>query len=111
MKAKDFDEKFDQGDFDLIDDLDLSSGRRVNQGIKRINVDLPAWLVDSLDQEASLMGVTRQSVIKVWLVERIRSERQSQSLAARQSEIMSWLVSHTADLMKLSSKESALTKS
>lgn len=74
MKAKDFDHKFDQGVEDLVDDLDLSTVRRVNQAQKRINVDFPSWVVDSLDREAARIGVTRQSIIKVWLVERIKAE-------------------------------------
>ena len=74
MKAKDFDEKFDQAKEDIVDDLDLSKARRVNQEQKRINVDFPAWVVDSLDREAARIGVTRQSIIKVWLVERLQAE-------------------------------------
>ncbi|MGB4248679.1 MAG: CopG family transcriptional regulator [Pseudohongiellaceae bacterium] len=74
MKAKEFDEKFDQGNEDVIDDLDLSTARRVNHGQKRINVDFPAWVVESLDREAARIGVTRQSIIKVWLVERLKAE-------------------------------------
>jgi len=74
MKAKDFDQKFDEGQEDIIDDLDLLSARRVNQEQKRINVDFPQWVVESLDREASRMGVTRQSIIKVWLVERLQFE-------------------------------------
>ena len=74
MKAKDFDKKFDEGQDDILDDLDLSSSRRVNQEHKRINVDFPAWVVESLDREAARIGVTRQSIIKVWLVERLQAE-------------------------------------
>lgn len=74
MKAKEFDEKFDQGNEDVIDDLDLSTARRVNHGQKRINVDFSAWVVESLDREAARIGVTRQSIIKVWLVERFKAE-------------------------------------
>ena len=74
MQAKEFDEKFDQDKEDIIDDLDLSKARRVNQEQKRINVDFPAWVVDSLDREAARIGVTRQSIIKVWLVERLQAE-------------------------------------
>lgn len=79
MKAKDFDQKFDEGQEDIIDDLDLSSARRVNQEQKRINVDFPAWVVESLDREAARMGVTRQSIIKVWLVERLQTEAMNKS--------------------------------
>tara|TARA_E500000318_G_scaffold95870_1_gene95864 strand:- start:1385 stop:1654 length:270 start_codon:yes stop_codon:yes gene_type:complete len=74
MKAKEFDKKFDENQYDVLDDLDFSTARRVNQEQKRINVDFPAWVVESLDREAARMGVTRQSIIKVWLVERLQAE-------------------------------------
>ncbi|MDX1551950.1 MAG: CopG family transcriptional regulator [Marinobacter sp.] len=80
MKAKDFDKKFEEGQEDIIDDLDLSSARRVNQEQKRINVDFPAWVVESLDREAARIGVTRQSIIKVWLVERLQAEAANKPL-------------------------------
>ncbi|MBA1265591.1 type II toxin-antitoxin system BrnA family antitoxin [Stutzerimonas stutzeri] len=80
MKAKDFDKKFDAGEEDLVDDLDLTSARRVNLEQKRINVDFPAWVVESLDREAARIGVTRQSIIKVWLVERLQAESASKPL-------------------------------
>ena len=71
MKAKDFDKKFNEDDEDIIDDLDLTSIKRPNQAQKRVNVDFPVWMIDSLDKEASRVGVTRQSIIKVWLAERL----------------------------------------
>ncbi len=71
MKAKNFDKKFDDNKQDIIDDLDLSTISRPNQKQKRINVDFPAWVIDSLDKEAGRIGVTRQSIIKLWLVERL----------------------------------------
>lgn len=74
MKAKDFDKKFEADQEDIVEGLDLSSARRVNQEQKRINVDFPAWVVESLDREAARYGVTRQSIIKVWLVERLQQE-------------------------------------
>ncbi|MCH8542534.1 MAG: CopG family transcriptional regulator [Alcanivorax sp.] len=80
MKAKDFDKKFEQGQEDIVDDLDLSSARRVNQEQKRINVDFPVWVVESLDREAARIGVTRQSIIKVWLVERLQAESANKPL-------------------------------
>ena len=80
MKAKDFDKKFEEGQKDIVDDLDLSSARRVNQEQKRINVDFPAWVVESLDREAARIGVTRQSIIKVWLVERLQAESANKPL-------------------------------
>lgn len=80
MKAKDFDKKFDEGQEDIVGDLELSSARRVNQEQKRINVDFPAWVVESLDREAARIGVTRQSIIKVWLVERLQAEAANKPL-------------------------------
>ena len=80
MKAKEFDEKFDQNSEDIIEDLDLSTMRRPNQEQRRINVDFPTWVVESLDREAARIGVTRQSIIKVWLVERLRSETANKSI-------------------------------
>ncbi len=74
MKAKDFDKKFDENKQDIIDDLDLSSAKRPNQKQKRINVDFPSWVIDSLDREANRIGVTRQSIIKLWLVERLEEK-------------------------------------
>ncbi len=78
--TRDFDKKFDDARQDIIDDLDLSSARRINQDQKRINVDFPSWVVESLDREAARIGVTRQSIIKVWLVERLKAEAAGQSL-------------------------------
>ena len=72
MKAKKFDQQFDEG-ADITASLDLSKARRVLQAQKRVNVDFPTWMIDSLDREASKMGVTRQSVIKVWLAERLEA--------------------------------------
>ena len=72
MKAKKYEQQFDE-DVDLTASLDLSKARRVLQEQKRVNVDFPTWMIDSLDREASKLGVTRQSVIKVWLAERLEA--------------------------------------
>ncbi|QOL26350.1 CopG family transcriptional regulator [Thalassotalea sp. LPB0316] len=70
MKASEFDKKFDDGE-DILSNLDLSKAKRTTQETKRVNVDFPTWMLDSLDREASRVGVTRQSIIKVWLAERL----------------------------------------
>ena len=72
MKAKKFEQQFDEG-VDITASLDLSKAKRVLQEQKRVNVDFPTWMIDSLDREASRLGVTRQSVIKVWLAERLEA--------------------------------------
>jgi hypothetical protein len=69
MKAKDFDAKFESDD--VVQHLDLATAKRVNQTQKRVNVDFPIWMIESLDKEATRLGVTRQSIIKVWLAERL----------------------------------------
>ena len=74
MKANEFDKKFDDDKTDIINNLDLSTLKRPNQTQKRINVDFPTWVIDSLDREASRIGVTRQSIIKLWLVERLEEK-------------------------------------
>jgi hypothetical protein len=71
MKAKEFDKQFDECNSDIVEHLDLSTTTRPNREFKRVNVDFPLWMVDLLDREASRLGVTRQSIIKVWLAERL----------------------------------------
>jgi len=70
MKAKTFDRTVDGGE-DVSTALDLAKARRPRQAQKRVNVDFPTWMVEQLDKEASRLGVTRQSIIKVWLSERL----------------------------------------
>jgi len=70
MKAKTLDKKFDDNQ-DISDVLDLSKAKRTNQEQRRVNVDFPTWMIASLDKEAKHLGVTRQSIIKVWLAERL----------------------------------------
>jgi hypothetical protein len=70
MKAEDFDKKFDQGE-SVIDDLDLSKTRRPGQEQRRVSIDLPMWMIRSLDKKARRLRVPRQSMIKMWLAEKL----------------------------------------
>jgi hypothetical protein len=70
MKAHEFDKKFDEGK-DISKYLDISKARRPKQEQKRVNVDFPLWMVQLLDKEAKRLGVPRQSIIKVWVAERL----------------------------------------
>ena len=70
MKSKTLDRKFDTGE-EVVDQLDVAKARRVGIDPKRVNVDFPAWMVDSLDREARRLGVTRQSLIKLWLADKL----------------------------------------
>jgi hypothetical protein len=70
MKAKDFDRKFDRGE-NVTKHLKLSAAKRRGHDQKRVNVDFPVWMISSLDKEAQRLGVPRQSVIKLWVAERL----------------------------------------
>jgi len=74
MNSSEFDRRFEEGE-SVIDALDLSAARRPRLEQRRVNVDFPIWMVEQLDQEASRLGVTRQSIIKVWLAERLDRRR------------------------------------
>ena len=85
MKAKKFEQQFDEG-VDMTASLDLSKAKRVLQEQKRVNVDFPAWMIDSLDREAGKLGVTRQSIIKVWLAERLEMLGSSRRDASKRAQ-------------------------
>ncbi|MFH0787291.1 MAG: CopG family transcriptional regulator [Pseudomonadota bacterium] len=70
MKAKEFDKQFDEGK-DISNNLDLSKSKRLGREQKRVNVDFPLWMIQLLDKEAKRLGVPRQSIIKVWVAERL----------------------------------------
>ena len=71
MKAKELDKKFDSGE-DITEFLDMSSARRPGHEQKRVNVDFPVWMIHNLDKEAKRLGVPRQSLIKIWIAERLK---------------------------------------
>ena len=79
ITAEEFDEKFDNGD-DIDEYLDFSSAvklkdmKKIKTETKKVNVDFPEWVIESLDKEAKKIGVTRQSIIKVWIAERLKEE-------------------------------------
>jgi hypothetical protein len=70
MKASEFDTKFDAGE-DMKDALDFALARRPNLESRRVNVDFPAWVVEGLDRQAKRLGVTRQSLIKMWIAQKL----------------------------------------
>jgi hypothetical protein len=74
MRAEDFDQKFDDGQ-DVTGELDLAAIRRPALEQRRVNVDFPSWMIESLDREARRLGVTRQSIIKLWIAERLERGR------------------------------------
>ncbi|MDA0349364.1 MAG: CopG family antitoxin [Verrucomicrobia bacterium] len=73
ITAKELDQRFDDGE-DISKYLDWSKATRPGLEQKRMNVDLPVWMISTLDKEAKRVGVTRQSIVKMWLSDRIKSE-------------------------------------
>jgi hypothetical protein len=79
ITAKEFDEKFDNGE-DIGEFLDFSKAiklkemKKLKTDTKKVNVDFPEWVIEALDEEAKKIGVTRQSIIKVWIAERLKEE-------------------------------------
>jgi hypothetical protein len=72
ISAEELDAKFDAGE-DISPYVDLDKAQWPGLEQRRVNVDFPDWMVKSLDREASRMGVTRQSVIKFWIAERLNT--------------------------------------
>jgi hypothetical protein len=70
MKASEFDQLFEAGG-DVVNYLDKSGIKKPGLEQRRITVDFPAWMVHQLDMEAMRLGVTRQSIIKMWISQKI----------------------------------------
>jgi gamma-glutamylcysteine synthetase len=79
VTTKEFDQKFDNNE-DISEYLEFSKSVRLKDlgqlktETKKVNVDFPEWVINALDQEAKKIGVTRQSIIKVWIAERLKEE-------------------------------------
>ncbi len=74
MKAAEFDRKFDEG-ADISAWIDPKSIERPGLTPRRVNVDFPEWIIKSLDAQSRVIGVSRQSLIKLWISERLQQER------------------------------------
>jgi hypothetical protein len=70
VEAEELDKKFDRGE-DISEHLDLPKARKPALEQKRVNVDFPRWMIESLDQEARRIGVPRQALIKLWIANRL----------------------------------------
>jgi len=73
MKASEIDKRFDENQEDILDYFDTSNIKMINEEPKRVNIDFPSWMIQSLDKEAKHVGVSRQAVIKMWLAEKLQS--------------------------------------
>ena len=73
MKASEVDKMFDDNQEDILEHFDTSKIRMINEEPKRVNIDFPIWMVQSLDKEAKHVGVSRQAIIKMWLAEKLQN--------------------------------------
>ncbi len=64
MNTKEFDQKFDDGEEDIIEMLDLTKAKRPFATQKRLSIDLPIWMIELIDREANRLGVTPQTIIQ-----------------------------------------------
>jgi hypothetical protein len=77
ITAEEFDRRFDEGE-DITPFIDKSSLRRPGLEARRVNVDFPEWIIEKLDAQSMLIGVSRQSLIKLWISERVQQEQERQ---------------------------------
>ena len=68
IEPQTFDQQFDGGD--VTPHLELHNAK-VLRPIQRINIDVPREILNQVDHEADRIGVTRTSLIKIWIAERI----------------------------------------
>lgn len=71
MKATEFDQLFDDDKEDIMAHLDLKNARRPNLEQQKISFEIPLWMIESLDKEAVRIGETRQSLVKLWLSDKL----------------------------------------
>mgnify|MGYP000937082078 FL=1 len=77
MTAQEFEKRFDEGE-DITPYIDKASIRRPGLEARRVNVDFPEWMIEKLDWQSRLIGVSRQALVKLWVSERIQKEQQIQ---------------------------------
>jgi hypothetical protein len=72
MTAQEIDTYFDDGG-DISPILDMTTATQPNRdrATARVNLDLPPWAIAKLDQESDRIGVSRQALMKMWLIERL----------------------------------------
>ena len=81
MTAQEFEQRFNEGE-DISPHIDMSSIRRPGLEPRRVNVDFPEWIIEKLDWQSRLIGVSRQALVKLWVSERIQKEQQIQKSLA-----------------------------
>ena len=74
MKASEFDRIFDEGKEDVLHLFDITAARRPGLEPKRVDLDIPNWMLCALDREADRLGITRDALINLWLAERLEKK-------------------------------------
>ena len=69
--AQNLESRFDAGE-DVLDYFDTAKAARINHAKSRVNLDLPQWMIFSIDRVAGRNGLARQSQIKAWLADKIK---------------------------------------
>ena len=68
-------DRFDDGRESILENFDLSNAERVNLQQTKVDLTMPLWMIESLDREASRLGIDRQAVIKSWLANKLEEHR------------------------------------
>jgi hypothetical protein len=79
VSAEEFDKLADSGSDEIDKYLDWDNATRPGLEIKRMSLDLPAHMLEKLDRQSALRGVTRQSLVKMWLYEKLTRSEQRDS--------------------------------
>ncbi len=69
------DQKFDDNQESILEYFELADAERVNLQQKKIDINLPLWMIEGLDREASRLGVARQAIIKSWLAKKLEEQQ------------------------------------
>lgn len=72
ITTEEFDSLFDD-EKDITEFLDMNTVKRSDLETRRISVDFPEWMIRLMDQQALKLGVTRQSIIKFWISEKLKA--------------------------------------
>lgn len=71
--SQQIDELFDSGG-EVLPYADESTFERPRQAQRRMSVDMTVPMISRLDGYAEEYGVTRQSLVEIWLAERLNDE-------------------------------------
>jgi hypothetical protein len=71
ISAVEFDEKFEKKE-NLVPYLQTDKITKPGLKSRRVSVDFPEWMVQELDRAAQKLGITRQSLIKVFISDKLK---------------------------------------